>query len=298
MGGGGKGETKSSGGGGDGGPAGVANVVVSDEDEESGNDFDGDKSIGYVQRDRQKQKVGSGGSKCGQAPTYKEKDQNYGKSNYISISQMGSPYGPDVYVGNEVTRFRTAKNVMVLEASVQRKEREGGLTGGSNGVARDELGVLGESGAQKELHFSGLLSDPAEVGNRELGLTHSDPFILGLQGEFLGSRYTSLSEPEEVLSSHRNKVPKHSSKSHKHKPGVKFNPLGVPKCVKIREAVKDVGAKAKRRRRQQEEFRGGGGISVKPEVEQPKRISCGITPPSGINLLPGSDQSKNQREKH
>jgi hypothetical protein len=85
-----------------------------------------------------------------------------------------------------------------------------------------------------------------------------DLFRTGCKGEFQATRYSSLSEPEEVLSSHRSCCPKPSSRIRKHKQGAKPNDIGVPKFVQLVEAMKEAGSKLRRRRQKD----GGGAIDT------------------------------------
>jgi hypothetical protein len=66
-------------------------------------------------------------------------------------------------------------------------------------------------------------------------------------------RFSSLSEPEEVLSSFRSKNSKSTIRNRKIKQAAIANQLGVPKCIKLAEAMKERGNKGKRRR-----VKGGG----------------------------------------
>ncbi|GAU21869.1 hypothetical protein TSUD_33660 [Trifolium subterraneum] len=232
----------------------------SGEDEESGNDMDVDRTRNS--RD--------------QAPKQKEKVLTCEKSNYISISQMEIPPAPIVYVGNEVAKFRTAVDVTFLAESAHGEEREVGCNSGTQGVAEAVQVDLVDGGPQNKLQLLGQQPEPAGVGHNELGSTNSDPNDLGLQGEIMGSRYTSLSEPEEAFSSHRALAPRRTQKLNKNRSGPKFNPLGAPTCIKLREAVKEVGAKARRGRRLKEgrggEVSGDGSIDVISGKEKSMRM--------------------------
>jgi hypothetical protein len=61
-------------------------------------------------------------------------------------------------------------------------------------------------------------------------------------------RYSSVFEPVEELSQHphRSKIQNECPKSRRPKACSKFNQLGIPTCIKLAEAMKEVGARAKK----------------------------------------------------
>jgi hypothetical protein len=88
------------------------------------------------------------------------------------------------------------------------------------------------------------------------------------------TRYSSISEPEEVFSPLRTKVPKKTSNLKRNKSCAKFNQLGVPKCMQLAEAIKEGGHKGRRRRQ-----RGGGcvsGAQMGQEGEGPQQASSNV----------------------
>jgi hypothetical protein len=127
-------------------------------------------------------------------------------------------------------------------------------------------------------------------------------------------RYSSLSEPEEVLSSQTPKVPKNFSKFRKHKSNSKFIPLGVPKCIQLVEIMKEAGPRSRRRRQidggvvageLQKGGDGGATTAVSSAAvsdsnrdgrlrgmeEMVRAENPCITPGSGLNLIVGDENS-------
>jgi hypothetical protein len=82
-------------------------------------------------------------------------------------------------------------------------------------------------------------ADPIHLDSSGPGLMSLDPPFRGLLVEEGFDRYSSISKPEDVLTSHKAKAPK--SKVRKQKAISKFNQLGVPKCLKLVEVVKESG---------------------------------------------------------
>ncbi|MCI14895.1 hypothetical protein A2U01_0036029, partial [Trifolium medium] len=116
-----------------------------------------------------------------------------------------------------------------------------------------------------------------------------------------------ISEPEEVLSSQRNKAHNHIPNIRNQKSHSKFNKLGLPKCLQLAEAVKSGGGRARKRRLKGESRSSAVAVVGGDEVIYPaKAIVCShqnktldsdmaspsITPTSGINLLSVSGNSK------
>jgi hypothetical protein len=162
--------------------------------------------------------------------------------------------------------------------------------------------------------FADPITDPTHLDHPIVERATCDPFELGLfeEGEVL--RYSSISEPDEVLSSGRVAYTKNMEKFRKHKSGAKFPKLGVPKCIQFAESVKDVGPRLRRRRRKGRGLQknvdeagsdgdlpveevsvvgqgsGGEGGSRWQSTMLAARAN-GVTPPSGINLLSESENS-------
>jgi hypothetical protein len=125
------------------------------------------------------------------------------------------------------------------------------------------------------------LSDPGQVQAQNPHFVDSllsGQNFTGCEGEIEATRYSSLSEPEEVLSCHRSRYPKPSSKIRKQKPGVKPNGIGVPKFVQLVEALKEAGPKLRRRRQKE-----GCGVIDMEGVEVDGRKE-------GVTGEPGSTQ--------
>jgi energy-coupling factor transporter ATP-binding protein EcfA2 len=210
-----------------------------------------------------------------------------------------------------------AKKEIILDLSTSQEERdcleEGGVRGGVN------------SNFVNEERDKGGPMCVTEQSNGEMGRTKSladGPDSGDLDQQFVGRlveetvcRYSSVSEPEEVLDSHRSKVTK-NAKHRRQNPGTVFNPIGVPKCLKLVEALKEGGVKSKKKKRRQKEegFQEneievieGGDFNDKHEEGEKRRRSHVITdcrqnigvgsvtggsiPASGINLISGSETS-------
>ncbi|MCI24415.1 hypothetical protein A2U01_0045598, partial [Trifolium medium] len=82
----------------------------------------------------------------------------------------------------------------------------------------------------------------------EMGLVPSYPSHLGPQEVEVNQRFSSVSEPEEVLQTPKEKSLKQQRKHRKQKSCSKFHQLGVPMCYQLLEVVNDQGLKARRRR--------------------------------------------------
>jgi hypothetical protein len=158
------------------------------------------------------------------------------------------------------------------------------------------------------------LQDPG-LNPTGLGLVDPDPPFLGVLVEDGIIRDSSLSEPEETLSPFRSINPRHNHRNKKLNSLSNANNLGVPKCIKLVEAVKEMGARVKQRRQ-----KGGEGISTMREDEEDvaglmevevveasedgdadqyrrkgegREAFHGVsTPASRINLLSGSETSR------
>jgi hypothetical protein len=95
------------------------------------------------------------------------------------------------------------------------------------------------------------LSDPATPTLIGPAQDFSDPPFLGKLVEEGVERVSSVSEPVEVLAPHRSKISKDNPKARKHKACSNFKQLGVPTCIKLAEAVKEVGPRAKKKRQKE-----------------------------------------------
>jgi hypothetical protein len=158
------------------------------------------------------------------------------------------------------------------------------------------------------------LPDPLRSDPELVGCFQGDPNCLGQIVEDGVYRYSSISEPEEVLSSHRSKVTKNLSKTRRQKSCAKVNPLVAPKCLKLVEALKEGGVRARRRR--QKGGVSGIGEGAEEEGTTSKGLNCDDerssseeaalrrkedlsrwkesirTPASGINHISQSDYSR------
>ncbi|KAK2457642.1 hypothetical protein QL285_004891 [Trifolium repens] len=159
-------------------------------------------------------------------------------------------------------------------------------------------------------------NNPAQMNLDHPTQIYSDPHFMGRLVEEDGFRCSSFSEPEEVLSPHRSKATKPNPKMRRNKSCSKFNQLGVPRCIKLAEAIKEAGGRAKKIRRKgigavrfsdgdEPEDRGEGLLNKGSSVEvsnktgggsrrQDKKQACSlvaVTPNSGLCLLSGSDVS-------
>jgi hypothetical protein len=136
----------------------------------------------------------------------------------LAVSDKGE--GEDRYEKGGSQALEDRENVKEVGSGV------GQVGGGPETNDYPLLGLLvsGQDGAQ----------DSQQVDHPSLGQNRT-----GCEGEFEASRFSSLSEPEEVLSVHRARCPKPSSKIRKQKP----NCLGVPKFVQLVEAMKEAGPK-------------------------------------------------------
>jgi hypothetical protein len=156
---------------------------------------------------------------------------------------------------------------------------------------------------------------PIGLGQNEVGLMNSDPPFLGVLVEDGIERFSSLSEPEEVLSSFRSKNSKSTIRNRKIKQASMANQLGVPKCIKLAEAMKERGNKGKRRRvkgaRELKNRIGEGALEIVSAVmaraenvrdtglevnrrrqEGGSLTRTGSTPGYGLNLISGSELSR------
>jgi hypothetical protein len=160
------------------------------------------------------------------------------KSNNIANSQKESPTVPpdDVGIGEvvirqeekdidlAVTHMVKDKSCFVSRGTQAYKVNENVVGGGSRVILNPSSEPLG-------------LQDPTQLEAQEnshvmspIGVNSS--FVC--EGEYGASRYSSLSEPEEVLSTIRNRTPKSAvTKLKKQKSVTKAKQIGVPKCLQL-----------------------------------------------------------------
>jgi hypothetical protein len=217
----------------------------------------------------------------------------------------------------------TAAGEKVVDLAVCRKgeDREKGVAGGTQCTIQVENVESASSGPPPGFELiiqKGGLADqdlnPIQVGLMEVDRvdtypTDQDPFDEGVV-----LRYSSISEPEEALSSSRAIFPKKMGKIRKSKPGAKRSKLGVPKCIQFADSVKEIGPRIRRRKQRNRglqnnsevvgsdgdtssvervtflQSRGGEGCS-RWQGKDPAKTNPGVTPPSGINLLSESENS-------
>jgi hypothetical protein len=159
------------------------------------------------------------------------------KSTNLSKEEGEILSAPPVEVGNMllVSGQIEKEDNLALPTSQVERENNGwsGAKGGlqpcflNNDVALDDLERVDPS------------ADPIHLDSSGPGLMSLDPPFRGLLVEEGFDRYSSISKPEDVLTSHKAKAPK--SKVRKQKAISKFNQLGVPKCLKLVEVVKESG---------------------------------------------------------
>jgi hypothetical protein len=150
-----------------------------------------------------------------------------------------------------------------------------------------------------------------------VGLSATDPLVLGHLEDGAPLRYSSISEPEEVFSSNRDreKTTKNFPKFRKQKSSSKFNTLGVPKCIQFVESVQEAVPRTRKRRHKgkgfQQKCKGAGSDGDIPFERGSREVSSegvqgraceqvrdqnskysGVTPKSGINLISGSDSGR------
>jgi hypothetical protein len=210
-------------------------------------------------------------------------------------------------------------------SDVRGKGVEGGAKGFEHAVSEDSTCGGPPPGFENLINSVGLAGqgeNPILVGQvevervapDEVERVAPDPLDLGLIGEEVSGRYSSISEPEEILSSGRVTFPKKMVKNRKQKQIVKPSKLGVPKCIQFVESVKEIGPKSRRRKQRSKglernteviesdgdtpsveaatfmEHREGEGCSRWSRggtVQRNQRVS----PQSGINLLSESENS-------
>jgi hypothetical protein len=100
----------------------------------------------------------------------------------------------------------------------------------------------------KEVGFADTSPGSIQLGSSGVGLKAVDPLDFGLCEGDSTLRYSSISEPKDVLSSCREKISKPNTKSRRQKSSTKFNKLGVPKCIHFAGSIKEAATRARRRR--------------------------------------------------
>ncbi|KAK2430144.1 hypothetical protein P8452_43598 [Trifolium repens] len=197
--------------------------------------------------------------------------------------------------------------VRETEGSLNQIETVGGASRGKDPVGDVAVPKLGVDLLIDVAGQSNPVPEPLNVG---LSNSAQDGFEQQFRGVLVQEdicRYSTMSEPEEVHSSHRKKAVR--SKFRQHKQSSKFPNLGVPTCVKLVEAMKEAVAKHRRRRQR------GGGVrlnGVESEEEEitpamevstefskekegarlPRGVTQTPTPASGLILISGSEISR------
>jgi hypothetical protein len=192
--------------------------------------------------------------------------------------------------------------------------KEGSGIGGPNYVVDQGVVVVGRSNPSCDPIQP--LIDPTQSNINGSGSGDVDPPFLGHLVEEAVCRYSSVSEPEDDVPPLGSKIPNNTSKSKKHISSSSINSLGVPKRLKLVEALKEGGARSNKKHRRQ---KGRGLHEIDVEVieveshdiekemgEVNRRCEdvrdCqhgsavgfaigGVTPTSGINLISGSEIS-------
>jgi hypothetical protein len=274
-------------------------VDHSGEDDSSGDDS------GDVDRSKRAQhgegnKAGGESYVCMQKQKEGEVSLTCVKSTNNVIPQTEILPVPSVCEDTEEVGERHVVKEYPLEDVSKSGEIDKCITGGSQGAAEREIQVEGVGGpvplgdsSQEEVVG---LSDPSiqvVSGHEPLGQWEANPLGLGRLVDDGELRYSSFSEPEEALSSHRTKNPKTNPKLRRQKSSSKFNKLGVPKCFQLVEAMKEAGVRGRRRRARS----GGdttsivegvvevGDSSKSRRLKQMQGENQSVTPTSGINLL-------------
>jgi hypothetical protein len=149
---------------------------------------------------------------------------------------------------------------------------------GVHGVVQTDTGckLLGQLG-----HYS----DPIQEALSDVGSVERTRAFSGPDEFEQVSRFSSISEPEEVNRPRRAAKQKKSSRLSRHKSSSKPQQIGVPKCLILLEAVKEGNNRVRRRR-----TNSGDATLAVPVVNSIAPIP-GATPPSGLNLITSSDAS-------
>jgi hypothetical protein len=290
-------------------------ALNSGEDDESGEEIDADVVIGEGHENendgtRGSQKLNEGG-----------KALTCTKSKEFVNTNMEIPYAPQA-VAEKVDQVEQVLSLASSEEVGVRNEigvcgsklieetnsiLENVGTGGPHLVVGNLNDVVG---------YQGPISDPCDMGRGEPNGAELDRSFRGVLVEDGVSRFSSLSEPEEVLSPFRSKNPKLIFRARHRKSQAAANKLGVPNCIKFAEAVKEMSSKLRKRKQKggvspmKRKEDGGNFVSptelisnaavlissdVNPNSLEDNGRSIkqrGGTPTSGINLLSGSDLSR------
>jgi hypothetical protein len=235
--------------------------VNSGEDDESGEEMEGDvrkKMVHGGEHDQSCDRLtGEQVPKGGDIVLTCEKSTN------ISYSQKEILSVPLRSVGNEESVCKNIEMETNVADSSKGDDSDKSNSGGSKGeggldnVEVDCGGPLVRSSFEL-VGLSDTLPDPNHVGlavvgrvvtfQTNRGLAEGDQTKNGSVEIDVVTRYSSISEPEEVLSLDRERISKITSKSRKLKSCSKFNKLGVPKCIQFAESIKEVGPRVRRRR--------------------------------------------------
>jgi hypothetical protein len=214
------------------------------------------------------------------------------KSTNVSDTIKEIPYFVPANVGSVETAI--CQKVAVTSVPLSISESDNCVVGGVQlEEEREDVGVVGEGvlHVTKEVvlvdcDLDMVRSDPGpilmgivEVG--EVGLQVPITNRLGPRPEGSVSRYSTISEPEEVFHSHRSRAPSRGGKSNRQKPMSKFPQLGVPKCIQLVEALQDGNGQARRRRGKAD---GGakageaskGAVAIPTPSSGPKLISDNV----------------------
>ncbi|KAK2367022.1 heterogeneous nuclear ribonucleoprotein [Trifolium repens] len=221
---------------------------ISEEDEVSGEEGEVDVSMGekhevHVETNDVRVQEGRLPKEVGNSLTFN-------KSTNLPNLHLEILSAEPMVDGNVALGKGQGEKEVLMVLSISQEEREDNGQSGTNPVKEpDFLNNKLESGGPIpgdiqpicELGLSQRL--PAPFSSDPIGPSNfsNDPPFLGRLVEEEVCRCSSISEPEEVLSSHRAKQPKSNPKHRNYKPATKFNPLGVPKCIQLVEAVKEGG---------------------------------------------------------
>jgi hypothetical protein len=250
-----------------------------------------------------------------QLPFEEDKILTSEKSTNMIITQKEIPPVSPVGVANEDVVMRQVVKGNVLAVLVYGEERDNSVTGESGGafdvevrenVKVDEGGpVLNSNSHSGEVGLSDPVPVLSKSGLGVLGLKETNFSYLGLARQDEENRYSSISEPDEVLSPCRNSTLPSNPKMKRNKSCARFNKLGVPKCIQLVEAAKEAGRRNWSRRRKGKGEDGnseavgiqdcnsssGDGSSKEKEI-QANSQNYRKTPASGMDLISGSDNSR------
>ncbi|MCH96635.1 hypothetical protein A2U01_0017623 [Trifolium medium] len=220
-------------------------VEHSSEDEASGEELEVDVMKKHQHGERIE--AVSDRSVCVQLSTEEEIIQPYGKSTNKTNFLKEIPSVASGDVGNKDKEMRQVEKDTGMAVLVKGLERDMCRCGGTRNVEEKEKVELDDGGPSflkdpliKEVGLTDCspISGQGDLGFVESNLSKSIPL-----GKDMGLRYSSMSEPEEVLSSHRNKTHKQSTKLKRQKSCSKFNHLAAPKCFQLVEALNGGGGR-------------------------------------------------------